>query len=402
MEKSLKFKAEGILIWSLLIILIYNFIPIKVFSQTEKTIVGAERMNEYLPLLQGKIIAVVANPTSMVDKNHLVDTLLQAGIKIKCVFAPEHGFRGEAEAGAHIENAIDTKTNLPIISLYGKHQKPTETDLNGVEMVVFDIQDVGTRFFTYISTLQYVMEACAVKKIPVLVLDRPNPNGFYVDGPILEKKISSFVGMNPIPIVHGLTIAEYALMLNGEHWLSGNLKCELFYVKSLHWDHAKFYELPVKPSPNLPNMTAIYLYPSLCLFEGTKVSIGRGTDLPFQVIGWPGFTSGTYHFTPKSKAGIAAKPMYEEIECNGFDLRAFGDTYIKTSNQLYLLWLMGMYQADSTNFFNPFFDKLAGTDKLRIQIQSGMTEDEIRNSWQPALGDYLLMRKKYLLYKDFY
>ncbi len=384
-----------------LILGIITFFPDKVFSQEEKIIVGAERMNEYLPLLRNKNIAVVANQTSMVGKTHLVDTLLRTGIKIKCVFAPEHGFRGEAEAGAAIKSGTDAKTKLPIISLYGKHEKPTDEDLKDVDFVVFDIQDVGARFYTYISTLQYVMEACAQKKIPVLVLDRPNPNGFYVDGPVLDKKFASFVGMNPIPVVHGLTVAEYALMLNGEHWLADSLKCDLFYVKSLNWDHSKYYELPVKPSPNLPNITSVYLYPSLCLFEGTKVSVGRGTDYPFQVIGFPGCSKGTFQFTPKSKAGAAAKPMYEGVECSGFDLRTFGDTYIKASHQIYLFWLIGMYQCDSTNFFNPFFDKLAGTDQLRKQIQAGMSEEEIRNSWQPALDNYILIRKRYLLYKDF-
>jgi uncharacterized protein YbbC (DUF1343 family) len=372
-RSKLILQSGSYVLYTITLVLLSSLIA---YPQNEKAIVGAERLNEYLPLLKNKKIAIVANQTSMVGKVHLVDTLLHAGIKIKCVFAPEH-----------INNGVDQKTNLPIISLYGKHQKPTETDLSGVEFMVFDIQDVGTRFFTYISTLQYVMEACAQKKIPLLVLDRPNPNGFYVDGPILDKKFASFVGMNPIPIVHGLTVAEYALMLNGENWLAGNLKCELFYVKSLNWDHSKFYVLPIRPSPNLPNMTAIYLYPSLCLFEGTKVSVGRGTELPFQIAGWPGFKSGTYHFTPQSKPGVAAKPIYEGIECSGFDLRAFGDTYIKTSDQLYLLWLMGMYESDSTNFFNPFFEKLAGTDQLRIQIQSGMTEEVIF-----ALQGFLLVR----------
>ena len=364
--------------------------------------VGAERMNEYLPLLRDKQIAIVANQTSLVNNTHLVDTLLSRNIKIKCVFAPEHGFRGEAEAGAAVVSSIDKKTKLPIISLYGKHEKPTPEDLKDVEMVVFDIQDVGARFYTYISTLQYVMQSCAEMKIPLLVLDRPNPNGFYVDGPVLDKRFSSFVGLNPIPVVHGLTIAEYALMLNGEHWLSDSLTCELFYVKTDHWDHTKFYEPPVKPSPNLPNITSIYLYPSLCLFEGTKVSVGRGTNHPFQVIGYPGNQTGTFDFTPHSKPGVSAKPMYQDMECTGFDLRVFGDTYVKASHQLYLYWLIGLYDADTSSFFNSFFDKLAGTDQLRKQIQSHASEEEIRNSWQPELDNYLLMRKKYLLYKDFY
>ena len=377
------------------------FSSVNVLSQDKMVIVGAERMKEYLPLIRDKRIAIVSNQTSLVNHTHLVDTLLSLKIKIKCVFAPEHGFRGDAEAGAHIDNNVDAKTKLPIISLYGKHDKPTAEDLTDVDLVVFDIQDVGARFYTYIATLQYVMEACAQKKIPVLVLDRPNPNGFYVDGPVLNKKLASFVGMNPIPIVHGLTIAEYALMLNGEHWLANNLQCDLFYVKCVNWDHSDFYELPVKPSPNLPNNTSIYLYPSLCLFEGTKVSVGRGTDYPFQVVGFPDSKVGSFHFTPKSKSGFATKPLYENIDCKGFDLRTFGDTYIKASHQVYLYWLIGMYQTDSTQFFNSFFDKLAGTDELRKQIIAGTSEEEIRNSWQPALDNYILMRKKYLLYKDF-
>ena len=369
----------------------------------KRVIVGAEQMDVLLPLIRNKVIAVVANQTSMVGNMHLIDTLLKASIHIKTVFAPEHGFRGQSDAGEDVISGIDNKSGLAVVSLYGNHTKPTSEELRGIDMIVFDIQDVGVRFYTYISTLQYVMEACAENKISLLVLDRPNPNGYYVDGPILDPKFSSFVGMNPIPIVYGLTLAEYSLMLNGEGWLKDHLQCDLFYIKAKNWDHTKYYDLPVPPSPNLPNMTSVYLYPSLCLFEGTLVSVGRGTDFPFQVIGYPGMKDAPFKFTPHSIKGKSNKPLYEGETCSGYDLREFGEQYIINTKQLYLYWLIESYNKaeNKGDFFNNYFDKLAGTDLLKHQIINGLSEESIRHSWQDGIHDYMLKRRKYILYKDF-
>lgn len=364
---------------------------------------GADQTESYLPLIQSKKIGIVANATSIVNGVHLVDTLQKLGIQITAVFAPEHGFRGEAEAGENVRSGIDTKTGLKVISLYGNHKKPTSADLKNMDMVLFDIQDVGVRFYTYISTLQYVMEACAKEKIPVLILDRPNPHGFYIDGPVLDTSLRSFVGMCRIPIVHGMTIAEYALMLNGENWLADNLRCELFYIKMKGWDHRTLYELPVKPSPNLPDKASVMLYPSLCLFEGTPVSVGRGTDTPFRVYGYPESPVGDYYFTPESRPGLAANPPQLNKKCRGFNLTDFGNDVAPSGGKIYLNWLLHTFQhyPDTANFFTPFFDKLAGTTDLREQIRMGWNEEQIRNSWGPELENYRLMRKRYLLYRDF-
>jgi uncharacterized protein YbbC (DUF1343 family) len=366
-------------------------------------VMGASQTEAYYPLLKGKTIAVVANPTSVVNGVHLVDTLVRLGIKIKAVFAPEHGFRGEAGAGDTIKSGVDSRTGLKVISLYGQHKKPTKTDLEGVNMVVFDIQDVGVRFYTYISTLQYVMEACAENNIPLLIFDRPNPHGFYIDGPVLDTAYKSFVGMCSVPVVHGLTVAEYALMLNGEKWLAGKRQCELFYIKMKGWDHNTYYELPIRPSPNLPNTAAIMLYPSLCFFEGTPVSVGRGTDYPFQAIGYPGNMIGSFMFTPRNIPGVAVKPPHENQQCTGFNLYDFGNEVARYSGKLHLNWLLQMYQTypDTAKFFTPFFDKLAGTNELREQIRMGWSEEQIRNSWGSKLEAYRITRKKYLLYRDF-
>jgi len=324
-------------------------------------------------------------------------------VNIKCVFAPEHGFRGESAAGETVKSQVDKKTGLSIISLYGKHMKPTAEDLEKVDVVLFDIQDVGVRFYTYISTLQYVMEACAGQNKELIVLDRPNPNGFYVDGPVLDKKFSSFVGMNSVPVVYGLTIGEYATMLNGEHWLSGGLQCKLTVIRVKNYTHNDLYELPVKPSPNLPEMASVYLYPSLCFFEGTKVSVGRGTGKPFCIIGYPSFTEGDYSFTPRSIPGVADHPQYEDTLCNGLDLGEFGPMVMLRNKKIYLYWLKAMYESYPKKkiFFNDFFDRLAGNDQLRKQIINGEPEEEIRKSWQDDLNRYRLIRKKYLLYQDF-
>lgn len=369
----------------------------------QNVITGAEQTGKYFPLITGKTIAVVCNQTSLIGKTHLIDTLMASGMKLKCVFAPEHGFRGEAAAGETIKDSKDKKTGLPVISLYGNKKKPTPQDLAGVQTVIFDIQDVGARFYTYISTLAYVMEACAENHIPLIILDRPNPNGHYVDGPVLKKGFESFVGMHPVPIVHGMTVGEYAYMLNGEEWLANKLQCKLTVITCLNYDHLTEYRLPVPPSPNLPNMASIYLYPSLCLFEGTPLSIGRGTDFPFQVVGFPGFKEGDIEFTPVSREGIAKNPPYENQKCQGIDLREFGNEYMKNYRGIYLYWLTGLYEAfpDKEKFFTPFFNKLAGTDELMKQIKNKLPEDTIRESWQKDLNQFKKIRSKYLLYDDF-
>ncbi|MBL7928236.1 MAG: DUF1343 domain-containing protein [Bacteroidia bacterium] len=369
----------------------------------QTVITGAEQTGKYFPLIEGKTIAVVCNQTSIIGQSHLIDTLLAMGMKLKCVFAPEHGFRGEAGAGETIKDAKDKRTGLPVVSLYGNKKKPTAQDLAGVQTVIFDIQDVGARFYTYISTMTYVMEACAEHKIQLLILDRPNPNGHYVDGPVLKKGFESFVGLHPVPIVHGMTVGEYAHMLNGEGWLSNKLQCNLKVITCRNYDHQTEYNLPVRPSPNLPNMSSIYLYPSLCLFEGTPLSIGRGTEFPFQVVGFPGFKDGDLEFTPVTIDGVVKNPPYENRKCKGIDLRAFGEEYMKNFRGIYLYWLTGLYEAfpDKEKFFTPFFNKLAGTDELMKQIKNKMPEEDIRQSWQKELSQFKKIRSKYLLYDDF-
>ena len=366
---------------------------------------GAESTEQYFPLLKGKKIAVVANHTAILGHNHLVDSLKNSGFKVKCVFAPEHGFRGESGNGDKVAGGKDPKTGIPIISLYGKHLKPTAKDLEGVKIVLFDIQDVGVRFYTYISTLQYVMEACAELKIQLIVLDRPNPNGFYVDGPVLKKEFKSFVGMQPVPIVYGMTIGEYALMLNGEGWLTNKVKCNLKVVSLINYDHSKKAVIRIPPSPNLPDMDAIYLYPSTCLLEGAHVSLGRGTSKPFRLIGFPGYKGEANEkdtfFTPKEIKGVAANPPYEDTLCNGIDLSGKGFT-VFAKPEIDLNILIAMYQRfpDKEKFFNNFFNKLAGNSELKEQIKNNTSIEEIRASWKSDLDDFKLIRKKYLLYSE--
>jgi len=366
-------------------------------------ITGAERTEYYLPLLKGKKIGLVVNQTSIVATKHLVDTLKSSGISIKRIFAPEHGFRGNYSAGAHVSSGTDSLTGLPVVSLYGDNKKPKPEQLKDLDLVIFDIQDVGARFYTFISTLHYVMEACAEQKKPLLIFDRPNPNGFYVDGPVLDMKFKSFVGMHPVPVVHGMTIGEYAQMINGERWLKDSVQCKLTVVSCLNYKHSMLYKLPIKPSPNLPTMESVYLYPSLCFFEGTTISLGRGTDKPFECVGKPDFDGGNYSFTPKSIPGVADDPPYKNQLCNGYLLSGFSDKYLLSSRKLYLLWLSGCYEKDKAKetFFTSFFDKLAGTDLLRKQITGGVPESIIRQSWEPGLSKFKVMRKKYLLYPDF-
>ncbi len=364
---------------------------------------GSERTELYYPWLKGKNIAIVANHTSTIKKVHLVDSLQHAGFAIKKVFCPEHGFRGKADAGEVVGNYTDEKTKLPVISLYGKNKKPSAEDLSNVDVVIFDIQDVGARFYTYISTMHYVMEACAENNKLFIVLDRPNPNGYYVDGPVLEKEFTSFVGMHPVPIVHGMTIAEYACMINGEKWLKNGVQCQLKYVPVLNYNHTYFYQLPIKPSPNLPTMESVYLYPSFCLLEGTCVSVGRGTEAPFEYIGNPKLDSTGFSFTPKSIEGMSKNPPYEGVKCNGYNFHVYAGEYIKGLGKLYLFPLLELYKElkDKTEYFGPTFDKLAGTAKLQQQIISGMSEDDIRKSWQADIDNFKKIRKKYLLYTDF-
>jgi uncharacterized protein YbbC (DUF1343 family) len=368
--------------------------------ETDKEVaVGAQRIDAYLPLLSGKRVAVITNQTGMVGQRHLVDTLLALQVNVVKVFAPEHGFRGDADAGEHVKSGKDARTGLPLVSLYGDNKKPKPEQIAEVDVLLFDIQDVGVRFYTYISTLHYVMEAAAEQGKKVVVLDRPNPNGFYVDGPVLDMKHSSFVGMHPVPLVHGMTVGEYARMINGEGWLKGGVQCDLTVIACAGYDHAFKYELPVRPSPNLPNASSVYLYPSLGLFEGTIVSVGRGTDKPFQCIGYPGCPMGRYSFTPTSMSG-AKEPPYKNIACTGLDLQEYGAFRSRLEERIDLKWLIEMYAEapDKTKFFIPFFEKLAGTSELRQQIIAGADEATIRASWTEGLAGFGKKRSKYLLY----
>lgn len=370
----------------------------------DNIVVGAARQSEYFEVLQGKRIAVLGNQTSMVGSVHTVDYLLDLGIDVKKVFAPEHGFRGKADAGAKINDGLDAKTGLPIKSLHGRRKKPSKEDLFDVDIVVFDIQDVGARFYTYISTMHYIMEACAEQNKTFVVFDRPNPNGHYVDGPVLKEGNESFVGMHPVPIVHGMTVGEYAQMINGEGWLKDQVQCNLIVIKCEGYDHNSLYELPVDPSPNLPNMSSIYLYPSLCLFEGTQVSVGRGTDKQFQLIGSPFNSSGDYRFTPEPKPG-ASKPKHNGIECLGYDLSSFGIGQMHEVRSMYLHWLVAFYQnsKDKGHFFRKdgFFRLLTGDRSIRKMIEAGNTAMEIEKSWSDDVEAFKVIRAKYLLYPDF-
>lgn len=361
---------------------------------------GAERTGEYLPLLEGKKVAVVANQTSMVGKAHLVDTLLSAGIDVRLIFAPEHGFRDLADDGAVITSGTDPVTGVPVVSLYSSKKKPSPEDLEGIDAVIFDIQDVGTRFYTYLTTMCYVMEACAENGKQYIVLDRPNPNGYYVDGPILDTSAyTSFVGIHPIPVVHGMTFGEYAGMVNGEGWLAGGIKCDLQVIKCTGYTHEMMYQLPVIPSPNLPNMNSVYLYPSLCFSEGTILSCGRGTDFAFQVLGAPGMPDTGFSFTPKPSFG-SSNPKHNGVTCYGIDLRNATADGLVPKPGINLDWIIDMYKAypDKEKFFNGYFDTLAGCSTLREQIQSGMSAADIRTSWKEGLDRFRITRAKYLLY----
>ena len=366
---------------------------------------GAENYDAYLPLLKNKKVGIVTNQSGIIQtlnlgyqttiiNNSIVDFLIENKISVQKIFAPEHGFRGTADAGEHVVDGKDTKTGLPIISLYGNNKKPKPEQLAGIDVMVFDLQDVGARFYTYISSLHYIMEACAENKIQLIVLDQPNPNGGIVDGPILEKEFTSFVGMHPIPLLHGMTIGEYAKMINGEKWLKDGIQCNITVIPCLNYKREMDYSLPVKPSPNLPNDQAVNLYPSLCLFEGTNVSVGRGTEMQFQIYGSPFLPKSDFSFTPIPNLG-AKEPVYKNQLCYGENL-----TLIPKVDKLELKWLIKAYNStsDKSKFFNDFFTKLAGTKKLQQQIEQGVSETKIRKSWEKGLSDFKEMRKKYLIY----
>ncbi|MFY0674685.1 MAG: DUF1343 domain-containing protein [Bacteroidia bacterium] len=375
------------------------------FQKSNEIKTGANQPKQYLPKLNGKKVAVVANQTTVLlpSKQHLVDFLVGKEIDLVRIFAPEHGFRGNHSAGAHVANGKDSKTGLPIVSLYGSNKKPTAAQMEGIDIIIFDIQDVGARFYTYISTMHYVMEAAAENGVQVLILDRPNPHGWHVDGPVLKDGFQSFVGMHKIPLIHGMTIGEYAQMINGEGWLKNGLICELEIIKLKGWTHETRYSLPIAPSPNLPNDLSINLYPSLCLFEGTPISIGRGTETPFQLIGHPEFEKtnfNSFSFSPKSIPGVSDHPKHEGKTCYGKDFTLIKDIEPILSGSFDLNYLIKCYELsqDKTVFFTPFFNKLAGTDELKKQIQKGMAADEIKASWQGDLTSFKEIRKKYLLY----
>ena len=371
--------------------------PNLVFVDKEHYVSAAMQIEDYLPLLEGKQVGVVGNQTSIIGETHLVDTLLSLDVDVRKIYTPEHGFRGTADAGAKINSGKDEKTGLPIISLYGKNKKPTAEMLQGIDVILFDLQDVGVRFYTYISTMSYVMEAAAENHIPVIVLDRPNPNGFYVDGPVLKPENSSFVGMHQVPVVYGMTIGEYAKMVNGEGWLKGGITCDLTVIPIKEYNRNAIYELPVKPSPNLPNWESVYLYPTLCFFEGTNVSVGRGTETPFQIYGHPDMR-GSFSFTPQSTSG-ASKPLLEGQRCRGENLVEFAHDYSNNGKRLQLEWIIEAYQQlKDKGFFKDYFRLLAGSKQMQRDIESGKSADEIRASWQNDLGAFKTIRTKYLMY----
>lgn len=402
-------------------------LPVSTESQ-QKVQVGAERIDVYLPLIKGRKVGIFANQTSMVGKTHLVDTLLKLGIKIKVIFGPEHGFRGNADAGEKVGNYTDSKTGIPVVSLYGAKRRPSAEDVKDVDVLIFDIQDVGVRFYTFISSLEEFMEAAFELGKPLMILDRPNPNGFYVDGPALNIKYRSFIGRQPVPVVYGMTIAEYAFMIAGENWMSEKARQKYTYYKTAQnspdtpfhfqvikckgYTHSTKYVLPVKPSPNLPNIQSIYLYPSTCFFEGTVLSEGRGTDKPFQVFGHPSLPNNLYSFTPNPNDAAKSSKLYGQ-RCYGWDLSGTVEaTLERIDNRVQLKWLLEAYRLfpDKENFFlkpksgnmeESFFTKLAGNNDLWQQIKAGLSEDEIRETWKKDLEAFKKIRKKYLLYDDF-
>ena len=386
----------------------FSFVDKDTKIQVTRLLTGADQTEKYLPLLKNKRVAILANPTTIIGQSHLVDSLQHLGINIVKVFGPEHGFRGNASAGAHVADEIDAKTGIPVISLYGGKSKPSKEDLADVDLMIYDLQDVGCRFYTNINALARLMEACAENNKELLILDRPNPNGYFIDGPVLDMQFKSGIGMFPIPITHGLTIGEFAQMLNGEGWLSNHIQCKITIIKVANYRHDMKYTLPVKPSPNLNSQKSIWLYPSLCLFEGTIISQGRGTNFPFTVLGNP-LLKGAYsfNFTPISIKGMAETPLHMNETCYGLDLRDYPIDGLMRIKKINISWMIEMYHAypDKAKFFDykqskemGNIDKLAGTSQFKEQIMAGASEATIRASWEPGLKAFKKMRKKYLLY----
>ncbi len=371
-------------------------------SQPGRVKTGCEQTSLYLGQLSGRSIGIVANHTTVIEKKHLVDSLVSLGVKITAIFAPEHGFRGDADAGADIRNDIDPATGIKIVSLYGNKTKPDSADMQGIDLMIYDIQDVGVRFYTYISTLHYILEACAQHQVPLMILDRPDPLGYYIDGPVREPQFTSFVGLDPLPVVYAMTPGELARMINGEHWLQNGMHCDLQVIPCAGYDHDTRYSLPVDPSPNLNSMQAIYLYPSVCFFEGTIMSLGRGTETPFRVIGHPDYPVKSFSFIPH--AGKSNQnPLLKDQTCYGIDLRSIPVDSLAQMNVIDLQLLADVYQSmhRDKDFFIPYIDRLAGTASLREQVMTGMTPEQIRKTWQPALEIFRASRQKYLLYPDF-
>jgi len=395
-------KSKRSLVLITIFTLIFTEISLSKVCAQPTILVGAENMSGYLPLLKLKKIAIVANQTSLVNGKHLLDTLSQLGINVKRVFCPEHGFRGTGSAGEKIADDVDSKTGIPVKSLYGNNKKPAAKDLQDIDLVLFDLQDVGARFYTYISTMHYVMQACAEQNIPMVVLDRPNPNGFYIDGPVLQDSFASFVGMHKVPVVYGMTIGEYAMMVNGEKWLGNNLQSKLTVIKCIGYTHKSRYVLPISPSPNLPNQRAVFLYPTLCFFEGTVISVGRGTNKPFQQYGHPLLLNSETSFVPKNTVGAVNPPFVNEV-CFGFDLTNNNDISDSFNEGIQLDIIINAYNnfPNKELFFNSFFKKLAGNNVLQAQIKQGYTSKQIKASWQNELDNFKQVRKKYLLYDDF-
>ncbi|KAF0128718.1 MAG: putative lipoprotein [Bacteroidetes bacterium] len=389
--------------WILLIFTMLQCVHAQQLQLVDQNIIqtGAQQTQAYFPMLKGKRVGLVTNHTGLIGTTHLTDSLLSSGIKIQRIFTPEHGFRGNEDAGASVSSFKDQKTGVEVSSLYGQKKKPTVEDLKDIDIICFDLQDVGVRFYTYISTLTYIMEACAEQNIPLIVLDRPNPNGFYIDGPVLESEFKSFVGLHPVPVVYGLTIGEYAQLVNGEGWLGNGKKCNLTVIKLIGYQRNMLVKLAVKPSPNLPTWESVYLYPSLCFFEGTIVSVGRGTPTPFEVFGHPALSKGSFSFTPKPMKG-ASKPKLNGEKCYGLNLNEYAKYFQYNKAELQLNWLIDTFKTLSSGntFFNNYFDTLAGTAKMRKQIEAGLPADEIRNSWQEGINRYKKIRAKYLLYPD--
>ncbi len=372
-------------------------------QQEQDIFPGAYQIQQYFPLIHNKNVGVVVNHTSKLNSAHLVDTLLNLGVNIRVIFTPEHGFRGSTGAGIAVDNETYSNDSLPVISLYGQKKKPESEDLEAIEVMIFDLQDVGVRFYTYLSTLHYIMETCAEQQIPLIILDRPNPNGYYIDGPVLDLQYQSFIGLHPIPVVYGMTIGEYAQMINGEYWLTDSLQCELRVITCQHYTHAAYYELPVPPSPNLREMKAVYLYPSTAFFEGTVVSEGRGTRFPFQWIGHPDYSDQTFSFIPRSLEGYSLNPKWKNEICYGIDLRQIPLESLQHQRFIKLQYLIDFYDDlnKGEDFFTDYFDLLAGSNELRNQILKGMTPEEIRLSWEEELISFKKIRAKYLLYPDF-